>query len=441
MDHDPQMQHNCTLGWRTVAAAVDTHLDWHASLVSNILSAVSTAILGHRTQLEEQFVRDHAFRLRFSYRIDSWHALVFNFPETAPPSWRLFSCDAKQVFDNVPHDTEDGLRTTIPAAIREAFEFREGCNLYVPVDAADDLVGRARFARGPPPPEASHRKTARYIQIDCALAIAIVLAYLDVLYVKVGDCMSRMIHGIPTGGSPCSYFLDLHLDFYEYGWACRVAALVLIDPRQAQALATAMLNFFRYADDTCGIVPPWFMSLFNPETPRDPHCTNWIYPLRNAEGETILEFEIENALTLSIDFLCVTISMEIYKAEAEAWIRLQPYNKTDKFNFEFPRFTHWYSNTPRSVKGSVYKSMLQYALLCSTSTQAIIQYVEKLTRVLQWNKYPRNFVQCMWREAEEALFSIPVKDYITNEDLHYIHRHITDFIPKLYRGRDQKRKQ
>jgi hypothetical protein len=237
------------------------------------------------------------------------------------------------------------------------------------------------------------------------------------------------------GGAPCSFFLDLYLDHYEYDWALRVARLATLEPLQAAALASAMEHFYRYADDTMGLVPCWFLDLLSPECPRDPTTTDWIYPLRDTDGKkTIMEFEIENALTWSIHFLCMTITIEPspHSVHAPNWIHLTPYNKKSEFNFPYPRFTHWHSRTAIAVKLSVYKSMLQYALLCSTSTKAITAYLEDLTRALCNNRFPFLSVVHMWEDAAETLHGIPTKDYIA-VDLENIYHHIHSYIRIIWR--------
>ena len=81
-----------------------------------------------------------------------------------------------------------------------------------------------------------------------------------------------------------------------------------------------------------------------------PGLTTMIYPLLARDGTTILEFDIEGALTLSINFLCLTITLGSVKRQRRIpgnssspkyrHLTYKPYSKASKFQFGIHRLTH-----------------------------------------------------------------------------------------------------
>ena len=177
----------------------------------------------------------------------------------------------------------------------------------------------------------------------------------------------------------------------------------------------AMLHFFRYADDTMGTVPPWFISLMEPTAERDPASASWIYPLLHSDGSTILEFEIEGALTCSITFLCLTITLGSSKrprhgAAALRSVSYTPYSKATKFQFGVHRLTHWRSFTMPSVKFSAFKTLMAYAILGSTTADGAIEYLCRVCDTLRDNSYPTRIILRMWDDAVQShLYSTPCR--------------------------------
>ena len=164
-----------------------------------------------------------------------------------------------------------------------------------------------------------------------------------------------------------------------------------------------------------GIVPPWFISLMQPTTERDPASTSWIYPLLHSHGTTILEFEIEDALTFSITFLCLTITLGSSKrprhgATAHRSVSHTHYSKATKFQFGVHRLTHWHSFTMPSVKFSAFKTLMAYAILGSTTSDGAIEYLCRVCNILRDNSYPTRFILKMWdRAVESHLYSTPCR--------------------------------
>ena len=231
---------------------------------------------------------------------------------------------------------------------------------------------------------------------------------------KVGHTLARQVLGIPMGGSPSSHFLDLYLDHYEYRWARAVAGLAAYNPTQAYRLANAMRYFYRYADDTMAIVPDWFISLMSPTTTRDPDSTQWIYPLLDSDGNTILEFEIEGSLTCTITFLCLTITLGPAKrgrnSDSFRTITYTPYSKATKFHFGIHQLTHWHSFTLKSVKLAAFKTLMAYAILGSTQAEAATEYLYRVCDTLRNNCYPKRVIQEMWERAVEShLYDVPCR--------------------------------
>ena len=413
-DHDPTVPHECSIAARKITADVSSFLTWLGRLTSAILSPVKLAIMDHRHALEQSFEAQHGYRLRFLYWITAWQTVPLNLPSTVLASLRLINCDVKQCFDNIPQEGRDGLLEVIAHPIMEAFDFTQKL-IFIPMDADDyPISNRAVFANSQPwtPPNGT---IVRWICITRPLALEVARLYLTSLFVMVGPTLARQVLGIPMGGSPSSHFLDLYLDHYEYRWAQSVAALAVSHPARAYRLAMAMLYFFRYADDTMGIVPPWFISLMEPTAERDPASASWIYPLLHSDGSTILEFEIEGALTCSITFLCLTITLGSSKrprhgAAALRSVSYTPYSKATKFQFGVHRLTHWRSFTMPSVKFSAFKTLMTYAILGSTTADGAIEYLCRVCDTLRDNSYPTRIILRMWDDAVQShLYSTPCR--------------------------------
>ena len=320
--------------------------------------------------------------------------------------------DVKQCFDNTPLHGNDGLLHVITTPITEAYDYN-GNDIYVALDADDNVVGsKSKFAANTPwtPPGGA---VSRWVPVTLALALEIIQLYLTTLFVKVGHTLARQVLGIPMGGSPSSHFLDLYLDHYEYRWAQAVAGLAAYDPTRARRLANAMRYFYRYADDTMGIVPEWFIALMSPTATREPNSTQWIYPLLDSNGNTILEFEIEGALTCTITFLCLTITLGTVKRgrnSAYRTISYTPYSKATKFQFGIHQLTHWHSFTLKSVKLAAFKTLMAYAILGSSQSDAATDYLYGVCHILRDNSYPKRVILDMWDQAVEThLYSVPCR--------------------------------
>ena len=417
--HDPNTPHECGIVARKITADVSSYHTWLGHLTSAILGSVKHAILEHRYTMQQSFEDQYGFTLRFYYWIDAWQSMPLNLPDTVGSELRLINCDVKQRFDDIPLDGPDGLLQVITHPVHEAYDYTQR-DIYVAIDH-DDLVipKRHKFAANYPwtPPGG---KVKRWLCIPRALALTITHLYLTSLFVMVGPTLARQVLGIPMGGSPSSHCLDLYLDHYEYRWARSVASIAAQTPAIAYRFAQAMLYFFRYADDTMGIVPPWFITLVTPTAQRDQASPQWIYPLLSRDGTTILEFDIEGALTLSINFLCLTItlgSVKLRHGRTQTYRQLtyKPYSKAIKFQFGIHRLTHWYSFTTRSIQLAAFKTLMAYAILGSTQVTDSIEYLCTVCDVLRDNCYPRDVIARMWVQAESHLYSTPCRKTLSTQ--------------------------
>ena len=413
VDHDPMIAHDCPIIARKITADVSSYHTWLGKLTSAILGPVKEAILKHRHDLQQSFEGQHGYQLRFYYWITAWQTVPLNLPSTVPSRLRLINSDVKQCFDNIPLLGDDGLLHVITAPITEAYDY-DGNDIYVALDADDNVLGsKSKFAANTPwtPPGGA---VSQWVPITLALALEIIQLYLTSLFVKVGHTLARQVLGIPMGGSPSSHFLDLYLDHYEYRWARAVAGLAAYNPTQAYRLANAMRYFYRYADDTMAIVPDWFINLMSPTTTRDPDSTQWIYPLLDSDGNTILEFEIEGSLTCTITFLCLTITLGPAKrgrnSDSFRTSTYTPYSKATKFHFGIHQLTHWHSFTLKSVKLAAFKTLMAYAILGSTQAEAATEYLYRVCDTLRNNCYPKRVIQEMWERAVEShLYDVPCR--------------------------------
>ena len=342
--------------------------------------------------------------------------MPLNLPSTVPSRLRLINSDVKQCFDNIPLLGDDGLLHVITAPITEAYDYN-GNDIYIALDADDNVLGlKSKFAANTPwtPPGGA---VSQWVPITLALALEIIQLYLTSLFVKVGHTLARQVLGIPMGGSPSSHFLDLYLDHYEYRWARAVAALAAYDSTRAYNLANAMRYFYRYADDTMAIAPECLISLMSPTATRDPDSTDWIYPLLDSDGNTILEFEIEGALTCTITFLCLTITLGPAKrgrnSDSFRSVTYTPYSKATKFQFGIHQLTHWHSFTLKSVKLAAFKTLMAYAILGSTRAEAATEYLYSVCLTLRNNCYPKRVIHEMWEQAVEShLYVVPCRPLV-----------------------------
>ena len=409
---------------RKITADVSSYHTWLGQLTSAILGSVKHAILQHRYTLQQSFEEQYDFALRFYYWIDAWQSMRLNLPDTVTADLRLINCDVKQCLDNIPLDGPDGLLQVITHPIHEAYDYTQQ-DIYVAFDHDDSPIPkRHKFADTYPwtPPGG---RAKQWIRIPRALALTIVHLYLTSLFVRVGPTLARQVLGIPMGGSPSSHYLDLYLDHYEYRWVRSVALLATQEPDTAYRFAMAMRYFFRYADDTMGIVPSWFITLVTPTALRDQASPRWIYPLLARDGTTILEFDIEGALTLSINFLCLNITLGSVKRQRRIpgnssspkyrHLTYKPYSKASKFQFGIHRLTHWYSFTTRPVQMAAFKTLMAYAILGSTQVTDSIEYLCTVCDVLRDNCYPRDVIARMWVQAESHLYSTPCRKTLSTQ--------------------------
>jgi hypothetical protein len=416
VDHDPMVPHECLITARKITADVKSYHTWLGKITSAILSPVKTAITEHRHDLQLSFEAQYGYELRFLYWITAWQTVPLNLPTTVPSRLRLINCDVKQCFDNIPLEGDDGLLNIVAHPITEAYDYT-GNNIYIALDADDNVLDdKSKFAATQPWTPYG-RSRARWIMISLDEALEIIQLYLTSLFVMVGTTLTRQVLGIPMGGSPSSHFLDLYLDHYEYRWARAVEGLAALKPARARRLAGAMRHFYRYADDTMGIVPEWYISLMTPTADRDPDSTSWIYPLIDSDGNTILEFEIEGALTCTINFLCLTIQLGSVKrgrSSAYTTITYTPYSKATKFQFGIHRLTHWNSFTLKSVKRAAFKTLMAYAILGSTQATATTQYLKDVCDTLRHNCYPKRVILEMWEQAVHShLYSVPCRQSLS----------------------------
>ena len=348
-DHDPLQPHECGITTRKITADVNSSHTWLGCITSAILGVVKQAILEHRHQLQTDFESQHGFTLRFFYWVTSWQTVALNLPTRVNRSHRFINCDVKKCFDNIPLQGPDGLLQIITHPINEAYDFTLQ-SIYIALDQMDEVIPKSSCFATNMPWCGTDAKVRKWLKITRSTAHKLIQLYLTTMFVSVGSVLARQTMGIPMGGSPSSHLLDLYLDHYEYRWARTINVLTQTNMMLARQWAEAMQYFFRYADDAMGIVPPWLLQLMVPTRDRPTTSHTWLYPLLDAEGNTILEFDIEDALVFTINFLCLTLTIQQGDRQRNTHNRtivVQPYTKAIKFNFELSRLTHWHSYTTR----------------------------------------------------------------------------------------------
>lgn len=455
MAHERTQKHaaSCGLAWRFISncsAGTSSHLI--GCLVSTIFSAVKVQSDAHRDSLSEEVYEQHGVRLRFRYSVTSWETVPLNLPAKVDAGDTLLTGDVKKAFENIPLGGPDGLHIPVEAYIREGYSWaarnRASKSLFIPLTLSGDTwevsTIKPQFAVSSPP---CFGNVSRWLEIPVHTAIEMAVAYIRMTIIRTGQFLVRQVLGVPMGGPPCSQLCDIYLDYYEFWLAMRIWAALNSDETALQAmgrkLATLMLLFFRYADDIFAVTRHDFCSLLlDPAAPRSGEVLLWLYPLREADGTTILDFENEPVVEdehgiISVDFLCMTITLSKacnIKGKAGRkcrYLHYKPYNAKDKFTFEFPTLTQWDSYTPTSVLRASISTMVPYAIIGSSTLGAAETFMENVILKLIKNGFRKAVLMNMWEEAVTNLIpGLPCREPLAS-DIPQFTEHI-----RLYIGRD-----
>ena len=300
----------------------------------------------------------------------------------------------------------------VEAYIREGYACAQRA-LFLPLDADGMLAGVARFARAAPP---LRGRVSTWLRVNVDLAVEMAVFYMQVTVIRTGQYLVVQVVGIPMGGPPCSQYCDIYLDHYEYGLACRIqlalesahASVV----RLASSLALCLQHMFRYADDLMALAPrKLFSQLMDPSAPRSAHSLTWLYPLRDANGDTILSFEAEPPIS-SLDgsekghFLCLWVTLSKWSAHGRK-VSFAPYNVRHGFDFVYPALTRYDSFTPESVLRAALCTMVPYAIMGSSSLEDAYGFLRVVCDRLWANGYPRAVLLSMWASAYVTAQGLP----------------------------------
>ena len=391
MLHDPTTQHDCSLAYRFITSACDVSSSWFGDIVATILAATKQTVDCRRDSLEAEFYSLYGFRLRHRFGISSWQSIPLSLPSHVHSRCTVITGDLKKCFENIPLTGPDGLDLACSTHIAEAFGFRPGKDLYIPIDDSLTICGKAQFAYGTPP---TFGRAGRYLCFPLALATSVVVQYSQTTIIGAGQYMLLQLLGIPMGGPPCSLFCDLYLDHYEYGLICRITAACSYHLPRAKYYAALLEHYYRYCDDVFALAPRSLCEcLFNPMHPRDPESLTWLYPLLDAAGNTIMSLDQDlpepNAEgTVEDHFLCMTIALGPTVGTTRE-VNYRPYNKRHSFTFGYPALTMWYSYTALSIKHSSLVGMLPYAFIASSLPSHTALYLCTILDRLWANGYPK----------------------------------------------------
>ena len=139
---------------------------------------------------------------------------------------------------------------------------------------------------------------------------------------------------------------------------------------------STMLSCWSTITDTVMMSLPWPHAqtlcdlLFDPKLPRDPDSLTWLYPLLDADGNTIMSLdqdipEVDANGVTEDHFLCMTIALGPIVGTTRE-VNYRPYNKRHLFTFGYPALTMWNSYTALSIKHSSLVGMLPYAFIASS---------------------------------------------------------------------------
>ena len=439
MQHSPLVDHECGLSWRFIANC-STGMTSHplGMIVSAMLSAIKPLVDAHRDSLQEEVLLAHGVTLRFRYSVGAWSDIPLNLPSAVPARTIFITGDVKKCFENIPLDGPDGLSVAIEAYVEEGFS-EAGQDMFVPLDEDGIVSGKARFARSAPP---RFGRTRSWLCLDSALATHLAMYYSQITILRTGGYLVRQGLGIPMGGPPCGSYCDLFLDHWEYGLALRIKAALAHSSaavrRHARFICALLIFLFRYADDLMALADPKFITLLmNPASPRSPDSLNWLYPLRGADGDTILEFEAEPAAQMpdgstAGHFLCLTISLRDDPRNSGRCVTYSPYNVRHQFGFAYPALTRYDSFTPRATLESALSTMVPYAILGSCNLRGALSFLATICERLRGNGYPKAKLLEMWDHAyEHNVCALPCAGTL-HAELPELHAALSRTISSLY---------
>jgi hypothetical protein len=407
-----------------------------------VFKAIKPEVDAHRDWLSQQTLSEHGLHVRFRFSIPAWQCIPLNLPDRVPASHTIITGDVKKAFEAIPLTGPDGLDLAITAYIKEGFD-HTGHDLFIPVDDQGLVCGKARFARGSPPP---FGKISHWLRMDLATSTRLAVHYSQITVIRTGQFLVRQTVGVPMGGPPCAQYCDIYLDHYEY----RLMTMVLEGLQSlhrptyqhATTIAKLMTHFYRYADDTFVIAPSTFVdALMIPRVSRDSTALDWLYPLCDVNGHPVLQFESDPVSvaadgTISGTFLCLTVQLSVpamsIHATVHRTVNYSPYNTRHKFGFQYPALARWDSFTPSTVLTAALSTMAPYAIIGSTQPDAAFLFLATVCRRLHDNSYPKAVVLSMWEDTyHNTVVKLPCRLSL-QQHLPTLYNMVRDYITALY---------